>query len=962
MDNFKKRKILLLLTIPFILSLIIPPVIASAGSDGFGYALIRYHDSVTNEEIRPPETISANLNGASSINFPIEIKSVDGYRLGNVSGVVSKDPYTIKLTDKHSSSNPLQVFAMFSPVDTQVTVEIVLVGTNKTTGHVSEMDKRVLSVRKGELFKNTPPKTPMAGWVFKNAKLDGSTLKEGYGEVSFVPTQNCRLEYHYEISDLPIADLIVIAVDNELDKNGKVVIQPDRNDYFYRKQYDLKKVNQETSITVSSGGNGSKPELELAFVILEHHGGNPTTALTQNDGYLDKAETVTTKVRTDAKAWYVHFYWKPKGTDIKPPEGGEIVFDPNSTDWTNRGKTGEGSGSYQIAVKFTGQNPAQATGSATWEHSETPPPIELPDGGTFQPPPIISEYSSSFPVEFPLGSISVSGDTSASLPGEGGNVYITKEGEGLSLSATGSWESAKHDNPNPRDNNDRLIGTDIPDSPPEPTGQSGLYNIDWTKPDIYIDNPQSKWVKSPVPYPVRVSVDDSLSGFASGSVNVTDSSHYRRDNSDSLPYAQKSYNKTVMLSDGIYSIAVDAIDRATNDNADSKSTYYIDGTDPEVEFNIKPGIFSTENGAIRKPSKKGIDDGFYGELTASDNLSGVAKIQFGWTFENKKNDVEYEVIYTSPYTYTDRYQERIKKEIEKPVGDNLYLHIELWDTAGNYTYKVFGPYEDPIKLRDFRITDIRDPLWDSVFWKDSKLTEPTYKSYGVKELPIDENSHPTLKNAIPKKGYSFYFDITSEYLYRDKDRIEIIPTYYYFDGTNRIPVDCYYNLDNNPFILVGSSMDRVTLSMNTLKYGSVPIGYLPKLTLTKGVRIPKGREWLGDDGWKHKYPADVQYRDGKEQYWYGKYFIPATSVFVKQGDVPRPENILKDKKIIVNFQIVAYKNGVETLSSDQIFTYIPSQWKLEGGPKDTSKYEPGDVILYDNKYNTLSNFRTYIIH
>ncbi|WP_031368190.1 hypothetical protein, partial [Clostridium botulinum] len=99
----------------------------------------------------------------------------------------------------------------------------------------------------------------------------------------------------------------------------------------------------------------------------------------------------------------------------------------------------------------------------------------------------------------------------------------------------------------------------------------------------------------------------------------------------------------------------------------------------------------------------------------------------------------------------------------------------------------------------------------------------------------------------------------------------------------------------------------------------------------------------------------------KEQYWYGKYFIPATTVFVPVGKEPRPENILNENSIIVNFQIIGYKNGIETYSSDQVFNYVPNQWKAEGGPK-SNKYDPGDVILYDNKKSALDDFQTNITH
>ncbi|OPJ60673.1 hypothetical protein [Clostridium oryzae] len=209
------------------------------------------------------------------------------------------------------------------------------------------------------------------------------------------------------------------------------------------------------------------------------------------------------------------------------------------------------------------------------------------------------------------------------------------------------------------------------------------------------------------------------------------------------------------------------------------------------------------------------------------------------------------------------------------------------------------------------------------------------------------------KTEIISNSYLFLY-LTTEFLYREEDRIEVQPTFFYWDGKTRVPVDVYYNSANNELTRLGSPQDLQKINLNTSRYGDVLIGNLSDLTLTKGVRICKGREWT--NGWK----GEIQYSDGKIQFWYGKYFLPATSVFVKQGDQPNTENFLRNKNIIINFDIVAYKNGIETLSDDQEYYYSPGQWKTEGGPK-SSEYEPGDVMVYDNKHTVLSDFRSFII-
>ena len=959
----KRSKILsLVLSLVFLINIFGTTQVLA--SDDFGYIDIEYLDMDTGNHVAPFRTQPVKLDGKPFVEHKVDYASVSGYVCQYaIQDGIKKSPQDVSVRITEGSRSKVTFYYKTSSKTRTVKYYGVLIGTDE----IFDVKQKSVQVSGTPVKVETTAPTPTnPNWKFKYSTIGKDGSKSDSKNVTVEVKDNDVEVYYWFEPSYGEAEVMLTIVDNELDSSGKFVKNQENGKDFFGRKDEKFKVNGTKNITVSSP-TGGKEGLDFAYAVIEHSQGNPNDAI-NNHIQKFKSQTINFDITTISTNWYVHFYYIPKGSNPgdgdgpADPNGGKIVFNPNETDWTNLGKTGEGIGRYPIEVKYDGQNPAIGQGSVVWHHYEEGepetilvgnPPVEVQVPGT----PIEMDHPETFDVKFPLDNITVTGDGNGSFGGDGGTVYIEKEGEGLKLEATGRWGQAEYDEPTSPDENDTLSSKEIPNAPSDPAGQSGLYNIDWTKPEIHIDDPQSKWIKDPVPYPVKVTVDDNLSGFANGSVDVTDSSHYGRDNSDSLSHAEKSYSKTVMLHDGMYKIAVNATDRATNDNADSKSTYYIDGTDPEVTFNIKPGIFSVENGAVRKPSKKGIDDGFYGELTASDNLSGVAKVQYGWTFENKKNDVEYEVIYTSPYTYTDRYQERIKKEIEKPVGDNLYLHVELWDIAGNYTYKVFGPYEDPIKLRDFQVTDVRDPKWQEVFWKDNKPTEVSFKA---NKLPLDSTSNPIYKNADMKKGYAFYFDVTSEYLYREEDKIIITPTLYWIKNGKKVPVDMYYQLNNNPFIKMGSDEDTIKLHMK-IKRKKTVIGELSELILKKPVRICKGREWLGIGGWKHTYPADVQYKDGKEQYWYGKYFIPQTAVFVKKGDSPRPEKILEGGEILINFQIIAYKNGSETLSMDQIYVYVPDQWKAEGGPR-SSRYVEGDVILYNNKRSSLDDFKTNITH
>lgn len=964
MKLIKSRKIIILCIICSIVLNATPLWVkeAKAIGDGFGYVFSRFLDQYGNE-IASSLTTPVDLKGNYIIKTTLIAKAIEGYTIDTVTlsnGTQLSDPYEVYVSEANTIDNKLEVIFRYKPVYNQSNIHVLYRGT-QPDGTISDSFEEWGEVVIGKPYTITVRKEPNPGWTFQNIMIDGIVVSANPQNYTFNTSKiNHEIIVNYKVSAYSPGDINIHATDVELDKSGNVVIQPGGADYFGRRAETIYSSTGTLNKIISSptGGSG-KSDLKVGFAVVSKTNGNPTEGMNNYYDRKERATTMTYDFNTGKSAWYVHFYWIPKDSDPNPPAGGDITFNPNETDWTNRGKLGEGYGSYPIDVKFIGSNPTMAQGSVNYYHYQPVPPTVGPDGKPITHPPIITNHTYPFPVEYTLQGITVSGDANGYISGASGNINITKEGEKLSLAASGTWNTPKYSVP-AGDGYDSQTGLVIPPAPPNPTGKSSYYNIDWTKANINLPRASNRWINNPVVYPVNINVTDNLSGFSSGnSVVVSDYSHYNNNATDSLPYASKSYNKTVELDDGMYRIDVTANDRAGNQSSDSSEKYLIDGTDPVVNFNVKPKIFNEENGAVRKQSVKGENFAYFGKLTASDNLSGVAKIQYKWTYWNNKPANGYEVIYTSPYTYSDRYKEIIEKEIEKPVGDNLYLHIELWDTAGNYTYKSFGPYEDPIKLKDFQVTDIRDPRWRSVFWNDSEYKDYKGRTFKVNELPIDDRSHPTLENAYPKKGYAFFFDVTSEFLYRENDRIEIKPNFYYLKGNERIRVDCYYNNDNNPLVKFGSEKDNSTLNLNTKRYGDVLIGNHSKLVLTRGVRITKGREWENYDGIKG-WKDEIQYKDGKEQWWYGKYFIPSSSVFVKSGDIPRPENILKGGNILINFEIVAYKNGVETFSTDQIFSYNLKQWQLEGGPKN-SDYRIGDVIVFNAKYSALSDYTVRVI-
>ncbi|MDR0270859.1 MAG: DUF5704 domain-containing protein [Paenibacillus sp.] len=134
------------------------------------------------------------------------------------------------------------------------------------------------------------------------------------------------------------------------------------------------------------------------------------------------------------------------------------------------------------------------------------------------------------------------------------------------------------------------------------------------------------------------------------------------------------------------------------------------------------------------------------------------------------------------------------------------------------------------RVYDFRVTDIADPNWETVFRTAKGGSTPKGTSYwvglngidGAKNgtsfpyvLPILRGSHPlaNYKSVAVKTGYHFKFDLKSKgNMFGDSDAIRITPTFYFQDNdpstpVNRIPVDLYYHSDTKKFIKVGSAAD-----------------------------------------------------------------------------------------------------------------------------------------------------------
>lgn len=184
-----------------------------------------------------------------------------------------------------------------------------------------------------------------------------------------------------------------------------------------------------------------------------------------------------------------------------------------------------------------------------------------------------------------------------------------------------------------------------------------------------------------------------------------------------------------------------------------------------------------------------------------------------------------------------------------------------------------------IKLYDFAITDISDPAVDTTGVRET-----------VPFLAFDELS----ATELTKLGYSFYFELYSMGLKKDNDTVRIRPHFYgYDDITMKFTkeLDVYYKNDDGEYVLAttdpaGSRADGDTLVITSSGTNGHDLGYINQIILGKEDKT----------------------LSGSTQYWSGRYGLPSSAVFVKDGAALRESN-LYEGQVLVMFEIVALKGG-----------------------------------------------------
>ena len=298
------------------------------------------------------------------------------------------------------------------------------------------------------------------------------------------------------------------------------------------------------------------------------------------------------------------------------------------------------------------------------------------------------------------------------------------------------------------------------------------------------------------------------------------------------------------------------------------------------------------------------------------------------------------------------------------------------------------------RLFDFRITDIADYQWETVFRTATGSATPTGNSYWVGTkgidgaargntapyvLPIRPGSHPESgkKNVAVKTGYHFKFEVkTLGNMFGAGDGVKITPTFYFVDkkGKNRQQVDLYYHSGNKRFIRIGSTEDtEQRLVMLDTRLRNVSQQELTNtarsqwsLNGSSGSQASYIQQYLKDAAQKRIYVGgydgmllppqlrtfigslqvpsgiDTARANASVQRWFGEYSLPAAPYAVPVGmnlaEYGRTHRLddnapifLREGYIVVNFNIETIRNKDIGYPHLQYKNApLNNQWQMEG--------------------------------
>lgn len=264
----------------------------------------------------------------------------------------------------------------------------------------------------------------------------------------------------------------------------------------------------------------------------------------------------------------------------------------------------------------------------------------------------------------------------------------------------------------------------------------------------------------------------------------------------------------------------------------------------------------------------------------------------------------------------------------------------------------------PIKIYDFRVTELTDPSLSDKFNRyvkeqlsGDKLDNGSVSNGAlVRRLAVENKDiSDNIETLNMKKGYAFYFELNSKGLKKGGDQIVIYPRFFGLrDDNTLVELDGYVPNKKGqyvPFTTADGVNDEYIKSTYSLYY--------------QGSRV----NGIGNH-YEVKINTDLREElDGNtEQLWHGRYGIPGDTRFFKKNTSVSMDNEWRGK-VLVAFNIAAYKDGKPRFNyvergqwEKERVNGLKTEWKAIENQSIFKSGNLGAVIVYDAGYNIKDDY------
>ncbi|MEG0129356.1 hypothetical protein, partial [Clostridium sp.] len=478
-----------LLILSFILSIFSPFVLIKnvSAETKFAYLTIEHYDAQGNRIGREEKT-GALVGNKATVSFYLEERPGYKYSKHMLSNGATgdydpdKNLFSISLTSSQDYDNPGVLKIKYDNVSNDFSITVKGYVTDKNGANGSYFSTRKVSAKNKET-NIEEPEGVNDNWEFVNAIINNSDTPTPTSinpttkirELKFTPTGDSTVVFNYKDKGLGgTKDIRVVSLAVALDENNEV-IRDENGRWEFARTDKMVKGTVGGTVTISTPA----PTLPPQYKDFKYVYTWDDTMLTgvwdsANEQIKDGKKYTSTSVKIPVTGprdnYYVYFYYKKNASPPEEGGTGEIVFVPHQTTWTNQGKISNGSGRYPVDVIYKGDE--VITKNANYEWTEKVE--ETDDEGNVTTKEI--KHTGTFPVRWNFERMVVSGSESATIKGMRGTVVIDQEGYHQNLSAIGYYSQPQYTLPSPCDS------YTLPPNPPNPTGKSGYYDLDWTDP------------------------------------------------------------------------------------------------------------------------------------------------------------------------------------------------------------------------------------------------------------------------------------------------------------------------------------------------------------------------------------------------------------------------------------------------------------------------------------------------